>query len=114
MKKADKRANRSTKVPMRTNNTARLQDALYNIGAYSGQKDRRGNDLSYEKAVDGLHGRMTDAAIQKARDMGYEVDTEKGTVTRRPLEGNQKTGLKGYVRDKYRQHFDPTYYDSPN
>lgn len=85
LQKAHERANKN-RAP---NNTAKLQDALYSIGAYKGMKDRRGNDLSYEKAVDGDFGRMTTQAVQRARNMGYDVNTNSGTVRRREQTDNQ-------------------------
>lgn len=78
---ADKRANRNNRAAH--NMTAHLQDALYNIGAYNDIRNRRGTSLSYDQAVDGMHGKMTDAAIAKAREMGYDVDVNSGTVTKR-------------------------------
>ena len=54
--KAFSRANRNTKAPF-INNTSKLQEALFNIGAYKGLKDRSGKELSFEKAVDGLFGK---------------------------------------------------------
>jgi hypothetical protein len=40
-----------------------LQLALWNRGFFKGIKDRKGRAATYETAVDGLSGRMTNAAI---------------------------------------------------
>lgn len=82
--KADQVANRKTKAPMKPNNTAILQDNLWKIGAFNEVKDRRGNNLTYESAVDGLRARSgkgtTDQAIAWAKANGYDVDEKSGMV----------------------------------
>ena len=45
-------------------------------------KDRQGNELSFEKAVDGIKGNQTESAIAKAKEMGYTVDINKGTISK--------------------------------
>lgn len=76
MKKADARANRNTKAPMQSNNTAKLQEALWDAGFYKGMKDRKGRELTFEQAVDGIKGNMTKAAINKAQESGYFVKND--------------------------------------
>ena len=60
-------------------NIAALQNALYNIGAFSDSLNYQ-DENSYYKAVDGLRGPATNKAIDKARDMGYDVNVDKGTI----------------------------------
>lgn len=43
-------------------------------------KDRQGNELSFEKAVDGIKGNQTESAIAKAKEMGYDVDINRGII----------------------------------
>lgn len=76
VKKADARANRNTKAPMQLNNTAKLQEALWDAGFYKGMKDRRGRELTFEQAVDGVEGNMTKAAINKAKESGYFIKND--------------------------------------
>ena len=45
-------------------------------------KDKQGNELSFEKAVDGIKGNQTESAIAKAKEMGYTVDINKGTISK--------------------------------
>lgn len=45
---------------------AALQDQLFNIGAFG--------NMAYEKAVDGIIGKNTRAALQRAAELGYSVD----------------------------------------
>ena len=45
-------------------------------------KDGQGNELSFEKAVDGIKGNQTKSAIAKAKEMGYNIDLNKGTVNK--------------------------------
>ena len=73
--KADARANRKTKVPMKSNNLAKLQEDLWNIGAFKGIKDRHGKEVTYNTAVDGIEGNMTRIAIANAQKMGYIVNS---------------------------------------
>lgn len=72
--KAYKRANRKTKAPM-INNTAKLQEALYKAGFFD-------QGTTFNKAVDGDRGGMTDAAIQRAKDAGYNVNIDAGTINK--------------------------------
>ncbi len=87
--KAYQKANRNTKIPLRPNNTAKLQDALWQIGAFKGVKDRKGNQLSYEKAVDGIRAKngkgLTEQAIANAQAMGYKVNENTGTLSKRKI-----------------------------
>lgn len=78
---ANARANKRNRAPMRTDNIALLQDALWKVGAFKGVKDKRGNEANYKSAVDGISGRMTKTAIANAQKMGYNVNTEAGTVS---------------------------------
>ena len=71
--KANTRANRDTKVPMKSSNLAILQDQLWKIGAFKGIKDRHGREATYNTAVDGITGLMTEAAIANAKKMGYDI-----------------------------------------
>ena len=80
--KADAKANRNLRVPMAPNNTAKLQKALWEVGAFQGVKDRRGREATYKTAVDGLTGRMTRAAIANAQKAGYTVDEKTGVLTK--------------------------------
>ena len=75
-RKADATANKKTKAPMKSNNTAMLQDALWQIGAFKGVKDGKGRESTYNTAVDGLSGRMTKAAMDNARKMGYIINND--------------------------------------
>lgn len=77
-RKADARANRKTKVPMQSNNLAKLQEDLWKIGAFKGIKDRHGREATYNTAVDGIEGIMTRTAIANAKKMGYDVSS--GTI----------------------------------
>ena len=86
LKKADARANRNLKVPMAPNNTAKLQDELWRKGAFKGIKDRRGRELTYEQAVDGIMGNMTRQAMANAEAM-----TPVAPETPKPQ--NRKNGL---------------------
>lgn len=74
LRKADARANRKTKAPMQQNNTAILQDALWRAGAFKGIKDRKGREVTYNTAVDGISGTMTKTAMENARKMGYVIN----------------------------------------
>ena len=74
-RKADARANRKTKVPMKSNNLAKLQEDLWKIGAFKGIKDRHGREATYNTAVDGIEGIMTRTAIANAKKMGYDLSS---------------------------------------
>ena len=63
------------------NTVSKLQDALWNIGAFKGIKTNKGQEVNYEQAVDGLTGRMTRAAIARAKGLGYDVDENTGTIS---------------------------------
>lgn len=57
-------------------------------------KDRQGNELSFEKAVDGIKGNQTESAIAKAKEMGYDVDINKGTITKQSKKNDLSKVLK--------------------
>lgn len=82
LRKANTRANRNVRVPMASNNLAKLQDQLWKMGAFKGVKDRRGREATYDTAVDGVTGNMTRTAIQNAKNAGYVIDEQRGTVTK--------------------------------
>lgn len=95
LRKADARANKKTKAPMQSNNLARLQDQLWKMGAFKGLKDRKGRDVTYETAIDGIKGGMTDAAIANAQKMGYTVNSN-GTLQQqaKPQQAKSQTTPK--------------------
>lgn len=97
--KAIIRANRNTKTPL-YNSTAELQEALFKIGAFDSIKDRKGRAVTYNTAVDGIRGRMTNAAIRKAREMGYDVDVNSGSVSKHDNNTSEYTGLEAIVNHK--------------
>lgn len=72
--RANQRANRNTKAPM-INNTAKLQEALYKAGFFD-------EGTTFNKAVDGVRGGMTDRAIQRAKDAGYNVNIDAGAISK--------------------------------
>ena len=74
--KAYNRANRDIKTPY-ISNVSKLQEQLFKIGAYDDKS-------SFKREVDGIIGRRTLKAIQKAKDMGYTVNQKKGTVSKSP------------------------------
>ena len=75
-RKADARANKKTKAPMQSNNLAKLQDQLWKIGAFKGVKDRHGRESTYNTAVDGIKGIMTNTAIANAQKMGFTINND--------------------------------------
>lgn len=96
--KARQRANRNVRTPF-VNNTADLQSALWYAGAFNGLKDRHGRDVTYETATDGIRGDVTNRAIQNAVNMGYNVDINRGTITRKQnnnIEEKPKTPTRNY------------------
>lgn len=87
-RKADARANRKTKVPMKSNNLAKLQEDLWKIGAFKGIKDRHGREVTYNTAIDGIEGNMTRTTIANAKKMGYDVSSgtiKKSSKTAKPV-----------------------------
>lgn len=72
--KAHQRANRNTKAPF-VNNIAKLQEALFKAGFFD-------EGTTFNKAVDGIKGKMTDRAIQRAKDAGYNINTDTGTINK--------------------------------
>lgn len=90
-RKADARANKNIKAPMRSNNLAKLQDNLWNIGAFKGLKDKNGREITYNTAVDGLKGNVTETAIANAKKMGYTISSN-GTL-QRPKPQIKENGL---------------------
>lgn len=63
------------------NTTAQLQLALYNAGMFNGIK-KNGKQVSFEQAVDGLSGNLTNQAIKNAQKAGYNVDTNAGIISK--------------------------------
>jgi len=51
---------------------ANMQDQLYRIGAFG--------QIAYNKAVDGIVGKKTNEALQKAEEMGYKWNEAKGKL----------------------------------
>lgn len=76
---------------MRSNNDAKLQEALFNIGAYKGIKNRKGTEVTYEQAVDGDFGNMSKQAVKNAENMGYIVDRANGTVRKKKISVNSNS-----------------------
>ena len=70
-----------TKAQKRNKQTSALQLALWNNGFFKGLKDRRGRDVTYETAVDGLKGSMTNQAIEAAKAAGYIINKD-GSLTK--------------------------------
>lgn len=99
-RKADTRANKRTKAPMKSNNLARLQDQLWEIGAFKGVKDRHGRESTYNTAVDGIKGDMTDIAIANAQKMGYVIDNN-GLLQQKPQQSTQKTPRRNGLAEMY-------------
>ena len=64
------------------NKVAELQDALWKIGAFKGVKNRKGKELTYNQAVDGIFKGLSEQALKNAQTMGYTIDRQKGTVTK--------------------------------
>ena len=89
--KAYKRANRKTKAPM-INNTAKLQEALYKAGFFD-------QGTTFNKAVDGDRGGMTDAAIQRAKDAGYNVNIDAGTISNTPVSKTSTSKTNQFIDD---------------
>lgn len=79
------RANRVKEASKKNSSVANLQNALYKIGAYKGVKDRHGNQATFSSSVDGIRGRITNAAIANAKAMGYDVDESTGKVTKKKV-----------------------------
>ena len=76
---------------MALNNDAKLQDALWKIGAFKGLKDRHGRAITYNTAVDGMFEKISEQAVQNAIKMGYTVDRKSGTVTKQTKRGGGHT-----------------------
>lgn len=73
---------RENRIKSSKNQTiANLQNALYEIGAYD-------KGITWHDAVDGINGKGTKKAIQRAKSMGYDVDESNGTI-RKPTPINQ-------------------------
>lgn len=83
-----------------SNNTADLQNALWQIGAFKGLKDRHGRDVVYNTATDGIMGPVTQAAIAKAKQMGYNVNVNSGKVVKRKNYAYGKTSNKVNTQQK--------------
>ena len=71
-----KRRNRVLNYQGQRGKNAALQDQLFNIGAFG--------NMAYEKAVDGIIGKNTRAALQKAVDLGYVLNKETGVLEKIP------------------------------
>lgn len=54
---------------------ADLQTQLYNIGAFG--------NLDMKKAIDGKNGKLTQSAIAKAAELGYDYDATNMTISKR-------------------------------
>lgn len=67
-----------------------LQDQLYRIGAFK-------DGLPYNKAVNGFDGRLTQAAIAKAKEMGYTYDPQSQTLSKEPFEVQQSGDKTGHA-----------------
>ena len=80
--KAYQRANRNTKAPF-VNNTAKLQEALFKSGFFD-------EGTTFNKAVDGIRGGMTNRAIQRAKDAGYNVNIDTGTISKAQVQSDNK------------------------
>lgn len=66
---------RMLKAQKRNSHVSNLQLQLWNKGFFKGIKDsRKGKDVTYNTAVDGIQGRMTKAAIENAKAAGYDID----------------------------------------
>ena len=91
--RAEKKANAKVRVPMAPNNDAKLQDALWRAGAYNTVRTRSGKSLTYQQAVDGIFGKMSEQALKNAEDMGFVVDRKSGTITRKISSSAPKRGL---------------------
>ena len=98
-RKADARANRKTKVPMKSNNLSKLQEDLWKIGAFKGIKDRHGREATYNTAVNGIEGNMTRTAIANAKKMGYTINSngilqqQKTQKPQQQVKPRRKNGL---------------------
>lgn len=101
--KAYLRANKNVHAPM-LNNTAKLQEALWNIGAYKGLKDKRGRDIVFNTVVDGMLGPVTEKAIQKAKEMGYNVDIQSGHINKTKTAPIRKPRRKGLATMREMTH----------
>lgn len=74
LESSHRKANKNNLAPRKANNTAYLQDQLYNIGAFG--------NIKYEKAIDGIKGKLTSNAIKKAKEMGYTIDEQAGKISK--------------------------------
>lgn len=91
VKKAASQPKRKSNNKVTTaNTTAQLQLALYNAGMFDGIK-KNGKQVSFEQAVDGLHGNLTNQAIKNAQKAGYNVDTNAGIITKNNKVTSQAT-----------------------
>ena len=97
--------NPENKNPKQDSNLKKLQKQLYDIGAFG--------KIAINKAVDGKDGPLTQGAIQKAKDLGYEVNgfnlvkkdqsfLDKLTNAWNNLIGNRKPTLEEF-KEKKRQ-----------
>lgn len=96
MLKARERANRGI-VPKKSSNLADLQNALWYAGAFNGLKDRRGRDITYETAVDGIRGNITNSAIARAKELGYTVDINTGKINKVNTPSKKSTNSQKFI-----------------
>ena len=81
------------KASKRNSRVAGLQLELWNKGFFKGVIDKRtGKQVTYDRAVDGYTGRMTDEATEKAKKVGYNVDDKLGLIKK-----NTKTPSLSFV-----------------
>jgi hypothetical protein len=85
---------------MRSNNLAKLQDSLWKIGAFKGIKDRHGRDATYNTAVDGIRGNMTNTAIANAQKMGYIID-DNGLLSKPQQAAPQRKPRRNGLAEMY-------------
>jgi|GEM_PF-5980729 len=62
---------------------AHVQSQLYKIGAYG--------NIPYSQAVDGINGKITEAAWEKAKEMGYKWDRKTKSFAKEQPKGVQQT-----------------------
>lgn len=81
-KAAERKLNRKVKSPMKPadNSVLELQDKLWRAGAFKGVKDRRGRELTYEQAVDGINGNWTKQAMANMKAINPQgITNQNGT-----------------------------------
>lgn len=73
-------------------NVSRLQNQLYNIGAFG--------NLDYKTAVDGVMGTLTKDALVKAAEMGYAYNKTSGELTKEPVKEESKIQEKSNLIER--------------